>query len=159
MKVNNFFALELVKQAIQPVEQDWGRFVCIPFSCKEIGFAEISVDDFPVFDKKPYFMVALNDSKDRKTAVLDFFEPKYKTTGIYKNGHNKNNFWKLNSDEIAKLMKFLNSPCSKDLQDFYKAETNWQCLISSYNKNTGEPYGEEVPPNTPMPDYLKLNKE
>jgi len=176
LKVNNFFALELIKQAIQPVEQDWGRFVSIPFSYKDTGFAEISVDDFPVFDEKPYFMLALNESKDRKTAVLDFLEPRYKTTGIYKNGHNKTNFWKLSQDEITALMKFLNAPCSEKMEkrisaniklffQYRKCEnvkmpenvyTNWQYLIYWYNENTGELHGEVVLPDTPMPDYTKL---
>ncbi len=154
LKVNNFFALELVKQSIQPVEQDWGLFVSIIFSKKETGIAEIFIDDFPVFDGKPYFILADSYQNITKIAVIDFLKPEYKTTGIYKNRHNKYNFWQLDKTEIEMLINFLAAPYRDDKNN--KIYTNWQYLIHRYNNNTGEIHGEVLQADVQMPDYSKL---
>lgn len=153
LQVNNFFALELVKQTIQPVEQDWGLFISQVFNRNETKFAEIFVDDFPVFDGKPYFVLADSYQNMTKIAVIDFFKPEYKTTGIYKNKHNKYKFWQLNEQEVNALIKFLQSP--------YKDNeyTNWQYLIHRYNDNTGEIHSEVLQLDVQMPDYSKLRVE
>ena len=150
LQVNNFFALELVKQTIQPVEQDWGLFISQVFNKNETKFAEIFVDDFPVFDGKPYFVLADSYQNMTKIAVIDFFKPEYKTTGIYKNRHNKYKFWQLNEKEVNALISFLRLPYKN------KKYTNWQYLIHRYNDNTGEIHGEVMQVNVQMPDYSKL---
>lgn len=148
---NNFFALELIKQTIQPVEQDFGWFVNKVFDKKDTGFVNVYIDDFLTFDKKSYFFITKNDeNKIRKFAVFNFLKAEYKTTGIFKNCHNKGNTWKLNKTELTQLVTFLKQ------QSKNKNCTNWQYLVSIYNDNTGEMHGEMLPNNIKIPDYTIL---
>lgn len=152
LQTNIFYALEVLKQTMQPIEQDWGMFICPVFNKKTAKFAEIFVDDFPVFDGKPYFVLVDNIKNITKAAAIDFIKPKYKTTGIYKNGHNKYNFWKLSEKEIKKLVFFLQLPHQNS------EYTNWQYLIKRYNDNTGKIYEKVLSDNMKMPDYSRLYK-
>ena len=159
LNTNNFYALELVKQTIQPVEQDWGQFIRGVFTKDETGFAEIFVDDFP-FENKPYFVLSNARINDTKKAVISFLEPNYITRGIYKNAHVKRKFWKLSDSEIKKLAGFLNMlyrPQNNEKDTKYG--TNWQYLISEYNHNTGEVCEIPLPNDLVMPDYTKLNSD
>lgn len=159
----NFYALEFVKQCIQPIEKDRGWCVIRPFLCGS-EFDNIWIDDVLRYDEKPYFLVCNNDQWHiTKIAVLDFYKPEYKSTEPYINGYKKCNHWNIDKETLSRLVKFLKEPW-----DYYRTgfceeyikekRTNWQRLVELYNENTAE-YNdnyEKLPPDLPMPDYTKL---
>lgn len=147
LNTNNFYAMEFVKQSIQPVWHDKGWAVCLVFD-KETDF-HIWVDDVLSYDKKPYFLVSDKRQNITKIAVLDFFKPEYKTKGIYNGGYFKCNFWELDYEYLKNLTEFLKAP-------YDKKAANWKHLIEVYNDNTGEP---KLPLDLPLPDYTLLKKE
>lgn len=167
LKTTNYYALELVKQTIQPIEIDNGWFIAKPFA-GEFEFNNIWIDDELGYDKKPYFVISdsSNPSKIQKIAVLDFLKPQYKSTDYYINGYMKRNHWELDRETLNKLTLFLQKPFDKTLLKIYTdlghdicvdgIKTNWQWLISEYNENTGWKY-EKLSLDLPMPDYNKLN--
>lgn len=163
--VKNFWALDFVKQCIQPVEKDHGWFICWVFE-GEFEFDNVWVDDFLGYDKKPYFLVSDKKRKLTKIAAIDFFEPKYKSIDIYKSGTFKRNHWDIDKETLEKLIEFLKAPYVYENAYFYKKHkekgveddiiTNWQFLIQRYNDNTGEIHNESLPLDLPMPDYMNL---
>ena len=50
----NFYALEFVKQCIQPIEKDRGWCITRPI-CEDFELGEIWLDDNLMYDEKPYF--------------------------------------------------------------------------------------------------------
>jgi len=176
LDTKNFFALELVKQTIQPVEYDSGWAVCRVFAGKN-KFNNIWISDFMLKDEEPYFMIT--DSKVTwgagKIACIDIKTPTYHKArikgNIYKQGIVKFKNWKLDKEYIKELMEFLNSPAviKEYYTNFFKKHvtTNWQHLIFMYNHNTAE-WGwddEILPPDEakgqisfdlPIPNYMEL---
>lgn len=163
--VKNFWALDFVKQCIQPVEKDHGWFICWVFE-GEFEFDNVWVDDFLGYDKKPYFLVSDKKRKLTKIAAIDFFEPKYKSIDIYKSGTFKRNHWDIDKETLEKLIEFLKAPYVYENTYFYKKhkekgveddiKTNWQFLIQRYNDNTGDIRNESLPLDLPMPDYMEI---
>jgi len=179
--VNNFFALELIKQTIQPVEYNPGWCVHRIF-CKPDKFAGIWVEDFPLKGVEPYFLIADKPFSWNMTkiAVLNFKSATYHIQGIYKQGLWKRKGWLLDKAFIDEFITFLNAPVKGiDYRNgTYKkyVKTNWQHLIYEYNYNTAgcdfsqnaneqdkrnDYYDgiEVLPFDLPIPDYTKLLKE
>ena len=156
LKAPNFYAMEFVKQCIQPIEIHKGWAVNIPFSNPNCEFTRnIWIDDDLKYDGKPYFV--MTEGKDEwlstRACAIDFFKPQYKSKEPYISGCFKRNHWNLDKETLEKLVNFLKSPY--DNQKI--AHTNWQRLIMAYNENF---YGrDELPMDLPMPDYTKLLKE
>lgn len=168
LKCKNFWALDFVKQCIQPVELDHGWFVCDIFP-PMFEFDNFWVDDFLGYDKKPYFLISDKRRNMTKIAAIDFLKPEYKSTGIYKQGTFKRNHWNIDKETLEKLVAFLKAPYNieqiptsskvyRRRWENFDVKTNWQLLINIYNDNTGEVHGEEytLPLDLPMPDYTKL---
>ncbi len=180
--VKNYWVMELVKLAVQPVLvlHEWSCHRCF---CKPNLFGDIWVYDFPKQDEEPSFFIA--DKGFKKVAVLKFKSAEYLFNGIYKRGMAKAKGWILSEREIKELVDFLRAPseraedCVKGkLYDGYEkyVKTNWQQLIFEYNHNTaGWGWGEDgydnppllgkyedgieqLPFNLPLPDYRKLIK-
>jgi hypothetical protein len=169
----NYYAIEFVKQCIQPTAMVKGWFVR-PVFLGDFEFENIFVDDFLSYDKKPYFIIANGtkiNAEITRVAALDFFTPSYKSTDIYVAGVYKRLHWDLDKDTIEKLIKFLNQPFDftktrmyqrnkdkfNDNEIDFDCETNWQWLISEFNANCCQD-SEELPLDLPMPDYTKLIK-
>jgi len=181
LKAPNFYALELLKQCIQPIEKDRGWGVNKPFA-GTFEFQNIWIDDYLSYDKKPYFVMTEGDNEwlSTRACAIDFFKPEYKSTEPYIAGVYKRNHWNMDKDTLSKLVEFLKSPYDYKKYWYYKLaekendtekmediqkrlenseiKTNWQLLISEYNTNNGDSYGE-LPLDLPMPDYMKLVKE
>ena len=166
LKAPNFYALEFVKQCIQPIEKDRGWAVDRPFLCNS-EFDNIWIDDVLRYDEKPYFLVCNNNQRTiTKIAVLDFYKPEYKSTEPYINAFMKRNHWDMDKATLERLVKFLQEPWNTTKYDFCneeyknKIKTNWQRLISLYNDNTAEyqEHYEKLPLDLPMPDYTRLRK-
>ena len=68
LKTVNFYALEFVKQCIQPIEKDRGWAVNKPFG-GDFEFTNIWIDDYLAYDKKPYFVITEGDNQ----AVINEF--------------------------------------------------------------------------------------
>ena len=175
-----FYALELVKQTIQPVEYVYGWQVHRVF-CGKHKFSQIWVADFMLNSKKgreqPYFMITDYPlfGKITKVACLDIKTATYHKAriknNIYKQGIVKFKNWKLDKEYIKELMEFLKSPAEIDeyCTDIFKkyVTTNWQKLIFEYNHNTAQ-WGwdnEFLPPDEtkgqisfdlPIPNYMEL---
>ena len=180
LKAPNFYALDFVKQCIQPIEVDKGWSIAKPFA-GTFEFQNIWIDDYLSYDGKPYFVMTEGDNEwlSTRACAIDFFKPEYKSREPYINGHYKSNFWELDKDTLTRLVAFLKEPYDykKDWQ-YVKAvkennieginniqkysqnceyKTNWQRIISEYNSNF---YGrDELPLDLPMPDYTKLIRE
>lgn len=162
----NFYALEFVKQCIQPVEQDHGWFVINVFSGGDFEFENIWIDDFLGYDKNPYFLISDKYKNITKIAALDFLSPNYKSTKPYKSGTFKRNHWDIDKQTIERLMSFLKEPFNHNKSDLYKhfgltykdedIKTNWQFLIAIYNGNTGNGHNKILPLDIPIPDYTKI---
>ena len=184
LDTKNFFALELVKQTIQPVEYDSGWAVCRIFAGKN-KFNNIWISDFMLKDEEPYFMIT--DSKVTwgvgKIACIDIKTATYHKArikgNIYKQGIVKFKNWELDEECIKELIEFLKSPCDEIDKGLYTKEfakiyskyvkTNWQHLIFEYNHNTAgwgwdenrfnlppdESQGQ-IPFDLPIPDYMEL---
>ena len=173
-KTKNYWVMELVKLAIQPVLvlHEWSCHRC--FSKPKL-FGHIWVYDFPSVDEEPSFFIT--DEYFTKVAVLKFKKPEYLFKGIYKREMAKAACWQLNEKEIKELMEFLQSPSNRGADygngrfyDGYQkyVKTNWQQLIFEYNHNTAywdidEPISnkvegeiEQLPFDLPMPDYTEL---
>ncbi len=138
--VKNFWALELLKLTIQPVDilHEWSCHRCFSGNSK---FNNIWVYDCPKANEEPYFFITdspwIQDTA--KIAVLNFKNPTYHSKGIYKSGNVKRKGWVLDETYIKELMEFLNSPSDRtDSYNGYKkyVKTNWQQLIFEYNHNT-----------------------
>jgi len=176
-KTKNYWVMELVKLAIQPVLvlHEWSCHRCF---CKPKLFGDIFVYDFPSVDEEPSFFIA-NEHRT-KVAVLKFKKPEYLIKGIYKRDMAKAKGWELNQKEIKELLNFLNSPSigakyygSGKFYDGYKkyVKTNWQQLIFEYNHNTaywnidepivGKVEGEieQLLFDLPIPNYKELLKD
>ena len=181
--VKNYWIMELVKLAVQPVLvlHEWSCHRCFT---KPNLFGDIWVYDFPSKDEEPSFFIA--DKGFKKVAVLKFKSAEYLFNGIYKRGMAKAKGWVLSENELKELVDFLRAPskraedCGKGkLYDGYKkyVKTNWQQLIFEYNHNTaGWGWGEtgyDIPPekdadrvsdvealpfDLPIPNYKKLIK-
>lgn len=179
--VNNYWVMELVKLAIQPVLvlHEWSIHRCF---CKPKLFGNIWVYDFPKAGEEPSFM--LMDNYFTKVAVLSFLTPSYLIQGIYKRGMAKAKIWQLNKQEIQELISFLQAPSNQTKENSldrysigYKkyVKTNWQQLIFEYNHNSaGWGWGNtgfDIPPekdtdrdsdievlpfDLPIPNYTKL---
>ena len=175
-----FYALELVKQTIQPVEYIYGWQVHRVF-CGKHKFSQIWVADFMLNSKKgreqPYFMITDYPlfGKITKVDCLDIKTATYHKArikgNIYKQGIVKFKNWKLDKEYIKELMEFLKSPAeiNEYCTNFFKKHvtTNWQQLIFMYNHNTAE-WGwddEILPPDEakgqisfdlPIPNYMEL---
>ena len=179
-KVKNYWVMELVKLAIQPVLvlYEWSCHRCF---CKPKLFGHIWVYDFPSVDEEPSFFIT--DKHFTKVAVLKFKKPEYLFKGIYKRNLAKAKGWELNEKEIKELIEFLQSPSNRGADygsgAFYNGyrkyvKTNWQQLIFEYNHNTAywdcddngefndpiigkiEDEIEQLPFDLPMPNYMKL---
>ena len=162
----NFYAMEFVKQCVQPIEKDRGWAVNRPFLFGS-EFDNIWIDDVLGYDEKPYFLVCNNTQRTiTKIAVLDFYKPAYKSTKPYVNAFMKRNHWDIDKDTLERLVKFLQEPFNNSIlkytnEEYFKGKTNWQMLIEMYNENTAtfnEKY-DKLPLDLPMPDYTKLAKE
>lgn len=173
-RTKNYWVMELVKQAIQPVLvlHEWSCHRC--FTRPKL-FGDIWVYDFPALDEEPSFFIT--DEHRTKVAVLKFKSAEYLFKRIYKRDMAKAKNWKLNKQEIKELIEFLSSP-SKGAEDYgsgkiydgYKkyVKTNWQQLIFEYNYNTAywdideqincnvEGEIEQLPFDLPIPNYTKL---
>ena len=171
-----FYALELVKQTIQPVEYIYGWQVHRVF-CGKHKFSQIWVTDFMLKHEQPYFMITDYPlfGKITKVAGLDIKTATYHKAriknNIYKQGIVKFKNWKLDKEYIKELMEFLKSPAEIDeyCTDIFKkyVTTNWQKLIFEYNHNTAQ-WGwdnEFLPPDEtkgqisfdlPIPNYMEL---
>lgn len=173
----NFYALEFVKQCIQPIEIDRGWCVAKPFA-GTFEFQNIWIDDELFYDGKPYFVMTEGNNEwlSTRACAIDFFKPEYKSREPYINGHYKSKFWELDKDTITRLVEFLKAAYDyRKNWEYVKAKkennieqmkkiqknapnleykTNWQRIISEYNQNF---YGrDELPLDLPMPDYTKL---
>ena len=179
LKAPNFYALELLKQCIQPIEIDKGWCIRRPFA-GTFEFQNIWIDDFLIFDKKPYFVLTEGDNEwlSTRACAIDFFKPEYKSKEPYINGYYKSNFWELDKETITRLVEFLKAPydyknewCYKraekennmenllDIEKRMKAcgyKTNWQKLIDEYNANHYGRQENELSMDLPIPDYTKL---
>ena len=165
--VPNFYALEFVKQCIQPIEKDRGWSVCRPFLCGS-EFDNIWIDDVLGYNKKPYFLLCNNNRRSiTKIAAIDFYKPEYKSTEPYINGYKKRNHWNIDKETLKRLVKFLNEPwdeskmhCGNNYAKKIKT-TNWQKLKEKNNENTAEcnDIYEKLPSDLPIPDYTKLIKD
>ena len=176
-KTKNYWVMELIKQAVQPVLilHEWCCHRCFT---KPKLFGDIYVYDFPSIDEEPSFFIM--DEHFTKVALLKFKKPEYLFKGIYKRKMAKAKGWELNKKEIKALMEFLQSPSngkknygSGKFYDGYKkyVKTNWQQLIFEYNHNTAgwdvdgpisnkvEGEIEQLPFNLSMPDYTELLKD
>lgn len=172
LQSTNHYVLELLKQAILPIELHCGIGFCPVFD-------NIRVEDFPCINEEPCFFITNTPFLDTTTkiACLNFKSATYHTKGIYKYGNYKRNFWNLDKEYIEKLVVFFNEPINNEVYHFktksYEkyVRTNWQHLIYSYNRNlidwdwdsdTLPPIGktedgiEFVPFDLPIPDYTKL---
>ena len=163
----NYYAMEFVKQCIQPIEFHKGWFVR-PAFIGNFEFQNIFIDDVLSYDKKPYFFIANGtkiNAEITKVAVLDFFTPSYKSTNIYVSGTYKRLHWDLDKETITNLIKFLKQPFDFTKTSMYQKhnykfenseiKTNWQWLISEFNENCGIDTGV-LPLDLPMPDYTIL---
>lgn len=178
-KVKNYWVMELIKLAIQPVLvlHEWSSHRCF---CKPKLFGDIWVYDFPKTDEEPSFYIT--DTNHTKIAVLKFKSAEYLFNGIYKRGMAKAKSWKLNENEIKELIEFFNAPSNRaeenETGNYYQGykkyvKTNWQQLIFEYNHNTAcwgwgksgfdvAPYGkgkngiEQLTFDIPIPDYTQL---
>lgn len=161
----NFYALEFVKQCIQPIEKDKGWSIAKPW-CEDTDDFEIWIDDVLRYDEKPYFLVS--NKEKTKIAALDFYKPEYKSTKPYISGYTKLIHWDIDKKTLEKLMKFLHKKYDYKNTIYYKQygrkddsdenHTNWQKIIEMYNDNTAQ-YKEhyiELPMNLPIPDYMKI---
>ena len=178
LETKNFYALELVKQTIQPVEYDYGWFVHRIFSGKD-KFSNIWVYDLAFKNEEPYFIITDNPLSMRtsKAAVIDIKSPKYHKKGIYKQGLIKFKSWELDEKYIKELIEFFKSPINEADKEYYNynakkyVKTNWQKLIYEYNHNTAgydidengcttplfdKPDIEALPLDLSIPDYTKL---
>ena len=161
----NFYALEFVKQCIQPIEIDRGWFVTRPSGEPSDDF-EIWIDDVLGYDEKPYFLVR---NKERtKIAALDFYKPEYKSTKPYVNAYTKFLHWDMDKETLEKLTIYLKKKYDYTKTIYYKQYggkishdkeyTHWQKVIEEYNGNTGklnEKY-DVLPLDLPIPDYTKI---
>lgn len=162
----NYYAIEFVKQCIQPIEIHKGWFVRRAF-LGDFEFQNIFIDDYLSYDNKPYFFIADGtkiNADITKVAVLDFFTPSYKSTDIYVSGTYKRLHWNLDKETIENLIIFLKQPFDFTKTTYYQRgiifdvsniKTNWQWLISEFNENSGVDT-EKLPFNLQMPDYTKL---
>lgn len=168
LRTKNYYALEFLKQCIQPVEYDRGWAVARPYSLNQ-EFKNIWIDDVLVYDEKPYFLSTDGDRgmiDSTKIAAFDFFKPEYKSTGIYVSGSVKRNHWNVDFETLKRLTEFLKKPYDYTKTIMYQKrgiiynedKTNWQVLIDLYNDNTGYNYDQEIPLDLPVPDYTKLAK-
>ncbi len=181
LNIENFYALEFVKQCIQPIEKDRGWGVRKPF-IGNFEFQNIWIDDFKIYDMKPYFVITEGNNEwlSTKACAIDFLKPEYKSKEPYINGYYKRNHWELDDRTIKRLVEFLKAPFDykkdigyliakkkqsaeklKKIQDNWKnseIKTNWQWLISEYNANLSDG-DEELPLDLAMPDYTLLNKK
>lgn len=162
LQSKNNYVLELLKQAIQPVEMHCGMGLHRIFAgrdeeYKPKKFTNIWVNDFPYKNEEPAFF--LTDSPffqiTTKIAFLNFKSATYHTKGIYKQGDYKRNHWHLDKEYLKELIEFLKAPINR--KDYPRNEnyhryvnTNWQHLIFEYNHNSaGWGWGEnklDVPP-------------
>ena len=188
-KVKNYWLIEFVKLAVQPVEilHEWSIhriFAGKDDNNKPKKFTNIWVPDFLDKDEEPYFF--LTDSpytwETTKVASINFKSASYHfNSDIYKQNNVKFKNWKLDEKYIKELMAFLKSPADiKDSRRYYDkyVKTNWQQLIFEYNSNTaGWGWGDtgfDIPPeqdknrtsdiealpfDLPIPDYTKLLKD
>ena len=167
LEIENFYALEFIKQALQPIEKDRGWFVDKIFS-GDFEFQNIWIDNKLIYDGEPYFLVVDGVMGNIKhIATLDFFKPEYKSKEPYISGYFKRNHWEIDKNTLKQLVAFLKEPfdyTKTHLYRKYKREldagdikTNWQWLISEYNSNTGIKYGE-LPLDLEIPDYTLIGK-
>ena len=85
LKVENYYALEFVKQCVQPIEKDQGWFVSKPFA-GDFEFQNIWIDDVLMYgNNRPYFIITekSNAWQSKKVAVIDFKKAEYITTEYY----------------------------------------------------------------------------
>ena len=161
----NFYALEFVKQCIQPIEKDRGWWIAKPW-CETSDDFEVWIDDILGYDEKPYFLLR---NKDRtRIAAIDFYKPEYKSTKPYISGYTKFLHWNIDKETLEKLDKFLHKPFDYRNTTYYKQHggdfkydeniTNWHKIIKEYNRNTGSSHDDyiELPLDLPIPDYKKL---
>jgi len=161
LKAPNYYAVEFVKQCVQPIEFDGGWFVTDVFS-GDFEFENIWIDDFLLYDEKPYFLLCKTKPRRKimEIAAIDFYKPEYKSTGIYNAGLMKRNHWNVDKETLERLVKFFKEPfdrtkCNYKYYDDSKI-TNWQHMIEVYNDNTGSSFDKELPMDLPIPDYTKL---
>lgn len=176
LKTTNHYALELLKEVVQPVEHYHEVYVHRIFAgiSKENEpkrFTNIWVLDFPKKDEEPSFFLTDHPlfRYTNKIAMINFKNSKYHIKTYFKQGICKYKRWVLDKKYIEDLAEFLNSPAN--LSENYKkrcgnyVKTNWQKLIFEYNDNTAgwsedEPQGlgnvEILPFDLPMPNYLEL---
>jgi hypothetical protein len=179
--VKNYYALELLKQTINPeyILHEWGIHRIFSGDCNNPKrLTNIWVEDMPDIAKEPFFFITDDGYTwgTNKVATINFKTPTYSTKGIYKSGLIKFKGWELNEQEITKLIEFLNAPAEEEMykKTIYKkyVKTNWQQLIFEFNHNTaGWGWGDEgfeapltnylneiepLPFDLPMPDYKLL---
>ena len=176
LKTVNFYALEFVKQCIQPIEKDRGWAVNKPFA-GDFEFTNIWIDDYLAYDKKPYFVITEGDNEwlSQRACAIDFFKPEYKAVQPYISGYYKRIHWNMDKETLEKLTAFLKAPFDYKKTFWYKRakktgdtqtvknlkeleyKTNWQWLLAEFNENFMN-REEELPLDLPMPDYTKLLK-
>ena len=180
LQAPNFYALELIKQCIKPIETYKGWRIRKPFA-GTFEFQNIWIDDDLLFDNKPYFVLTEGNNEwlSARACAIDFFKPEYKSRGPYISEYYKSNFWEMDKDTITRLVEFLKAPYDYKKEWGYikktkennvevtenkqqqsrncEYKTNWQHIISEYNDNFCDI--EKLPLDLPMPDYTKLIKE
>jgi hypothetical protein len=162
LNTKNLYAMQLVKQAIQPVEEDVA-WMCHRVFSGDCEFTNIWLDDYLNCSKNPYFFLTdkSNARETTRVAILDMQEAKYVNTNIYKQGIVKFKHWELSKDFLTRLSEFLRSPYVNQDSENENIETNWQKLIYEYNYNIAQGYYGNtnigLPLNLPVPDYSKIN--
>ena len=167
LNIENFYALEFIKQALQPIEKEKGWAVSRVFS-GDFEFENIWVDDTLMYNREPYFILTDGIQGDiTKAAAIDFFKAEYKSAEPYISRYFKRNHWNVDVKTLKRLTAFLKEPFDYKKTFWYKKskkdwdmddiKTNWQWLIAEFNRNSAKD-NNELPLDLPMPDYTKLKK-
>ena len=162
LKVTNHDVLELLKQAIQPVEQYYEFGVCRVFAGNDNKFSNIWIPDLLKPNEEPYFFLTDDPifKKANKMACINFKTATYHIKGDFKAGNFKYKRWILDKDYIKELIEYLKAPINFNNTHntiYEKCATNWQKMIAEFNYNTAE-WSEidEISLDSPLPDYSKL---
>ena len=162
LAVSNHDVLELLKQAIQPVEQ-WHEFgVCRIFGKNNDKFSNIWIPDLLKHNEEPYFFLTDDPifKKANKMACINFKTATYHIQGDFITGNFKYKSWILDKDYIKELVEYLKAPINLDNTHntiYEKCVTNWQKMIASFNYNTAEfSESEKLSLDLEMPDFMEL---
>ena len=163
--VTNHDVLELLKQAIQPVEQYYEFGVCRVFAGNDNKFSNIWIPDLLKQNEEPYFFLTDDPifKKANKMACINFKTATYHIKGDFKAGNFKYKRWILDEDYIKELVEYLKAPINFNNASntiYEKCATNWQKMIAEFNYNTAGWSGvDEISLDSPLPDYSKLHED